>query len=47
MGGRSFSTQSFARHRRDVKEHGQVINISSVRELPSISAYCMAKGQAQ
>ena len=42
-----FSTQSFARHRRDVKGGGKVINISSVHEelpFPHFTAYCMAKG---
>ena len=42
-----FSTQTFARHRRDVKGAGKVINISSVHEelpFPHFTAYCMAKG---
>ena len=40
-------TQSFVRHRRDVKGGGKVINISSVHEelpFPHFTAYCMAKG---
>jgi len=47
MSGPFFSTQSFARHRRDVKAGGKVINISSVHEelpFPHFTAYCMAKG---
>ena len=47
MTGPFFSTQSFARHRRDVKGAGKVINISSVHEelpFPHFTAYCMAKG---
>jgi glucose 1-dehydrogenase len=47
MGGPFFSTQSFARHRRDAKGPGKVINISSVHEelpFPHFTAYCMAKG---
>jgi glucose 1-dehydrogenase len=47
MGGPFFCTQSFARHRRDVKGPGKVINVSSVHEelpFPHFTAYCMAKG---
>jgi len=47
MTGPFFSTQAFARHRRDVKGPGKVINISSVHEelpFPHFTAYCMAKG---
>jgi glucose 1-dehydrogenase len=47
MSGPFFCTQSFARHRRDVKARGKVINISSVHEelpFPHFTAYCMAKG---
>ena len=47
MSGAFFCTQSFARHRRDVKAGGKVINISSVHEelpFPHFTAYCMAKG---
>ena len=47
MSGPFFSTQTFARHRRDVKGGGKVINISSVHEelpFPHFTAYCMAKG---
>jgi len=47
MSGPFFCTQTFARHRRDVKAPGKVINISSVHEelpFPHFTAYCMAKG---
>jgi glucose 1-dehydrogenase len=47
MSGPFFCTQNFARHRRDVKGPGKVINISSVHEelpFPNFTAYCMAKG---
>ncbi|HKE21891.1 MAG TPA: glucose 1-dehydrogenase [Bryobacteraceae bacterium] len=47
MTGPFFSTQTFARHRRDVKQPGKVINISSVHEelpFPHFTAYCMSKG---
>ena len=47
MTGPFFSTQAFARHRRDQKRPGKVINISSVHEelpFPHFTAYCMAKG---
>jgi glucose 1-dehydrogenase len=47
MDGPFFATQAFARHRRDVKQPGKVINISSVHEdlpFPNFTAYCMAKG---
>ncbi len=40
-------TQAFARHRREVKAPGKVINISSVHEelpFPHFTPYCMAKG---
>src|SRR5580700_1826219 len=47
LNGPFFATQAFARHRRDVKQPGKVINISSVHEelpFPHFTAYCMAKG---
>jgi glucose 1-dehydrogenase len=47
LDGPFFCTQAFARHRRDVKQPGKVINISSVHEelpFPNFTAYCMAKG---
>jgi glucose 1-dehydrogenase len=47
LDGPFFATQAFARHRRDVKEPGKAINISSVHEelpFPHFTAYCMAKG---
>jgi glucose 1-dehydrogenase len=47
LDGPFFATQAFARHRRDVKQAGKVINISSVHEelpFPNFTAYCMAKG---
>jgi len=47
LNGPFFATQAFARHRRDVKQPGKVINISSVHEelpFPNFTAYCMAKG---
>jgi len=47
MTGPFFSTQAFARHCRDAKHHGKVINISSVHEdlpFPHFTAYCMSKG---
>jgi glucose 1-dehydrogenase len=47
MSAAFFCTQSFARHRRDAKAGGKVINISSVHEelpFPHFTAYCMAKG---
>jgi glucose 1-dehydrogenase len=47
LDGPFFATQAFARHRRDVKEPGKVINISSLHEelpFPNFTAYCMAKG---
>ncbi|MCU1232985.1 MAG: short-chain dehydrogenase/reductase [Candidatus Solibacter sp.] len=47
MSGAFFCTQSFARHRQDVKGGGRVINISSVHEelpFPHFTPYCMAKG---
>lgn len=47
LDGPFFVTQAFARHRRDVKQPGKVINISSVHEelpFPHFTAYCMAKG---
>ncbi len=47
LDGPFFATQAFARHRRDVKQPGKVINISSVHEelpFPHFTAYCMAKG---
>jgi glucose 1-dehydrogenase len=45
--GPFFSTQAFARHRRDRKAGGKVINISSVHEelpFPHFTPYCCAKG---
>lgn len=47
LDGPFFVTQAFARHRRDVKKPGKVINISSVHEdlpFPHFTPYCMAKG---
>jgi glucose 1-dehydrogenase len=47
LDGPFFATQAFARHRRDAKQPGKVINISSVHEelpFPHFTAYCMAKG---
>jgi glucose 1-dehydrogenase len=47
LNGPFFVTQAFARHRRQVKQPGKVINISSVHEelpFPNFTAYCMAKG---
>jgi glucose 1-dehydrogenase len=47
MSGPFFATQAFARHRRDVKGPGKVINNSSVHEelpFPHFTAYCMSKG---
>ena len=47
MSGPFFTSQAFARHRRDVKQPGKVINISSVHEelpFPHFTAYCMTKG---
>jgi glucose 1-dehydrogenase len=47
LDGPFFATQAFARHRRDVKQPGKVINISSVHEelpFPHFTPYCMAKG---
>jgi glucose 1-dehydrogenase len=47
LNGPFFATQAFARHRRDVKQPGKVINISSVHEelpFPNFTPYCMAKG---
>ncbi len=47
LSGPFFATQEFARHRRDVKGGGKVINISSVHEelpFPHFTPYCMAKG---
>jgi glucose 1-dehydrogenase len=45
--GPFFATQAFARHRRDVKAGGKVINNSSVHEelpFPHFTAYCASKG---
>ncbi len=45
--GAFFATQEFARHRRDVKQPGKVINISSVHEelpFPHFTPYCISKG---
>jgi glucose 1-dehydrogenase len=42
-----FLTQSFVRHRMDVKQGGKVINISSVHEdlaFPNFAPYCASKG---
>ncbi len=47
LSGPFFATQEFARHRRDAKAGGKVINISSVHEelpFPHFTSYCMAKG---
>jgi glucose 1-dehydrogenase len=47
LNGPFFATQAFARHRRDVRQPGKAINISSVHEelpFPNFTAYCMAKG---
>ena len=47
MTGCFFTTQAFARHCRDAKHGGKVINNSSVHEelpFPHFTAYCMAKG---
>ena len=47
MSGAFFTTQAFARHCRDAKHGGKVINNSSVHEelpFPHFTAYCMAKG---
>jgi glucose 1-dehydrogenase len=47
MTGPFFSTQAFARRRRDVKQPGKVVNVSSVHEelpFPHFTPYCMAKG---
>jgi glucose 1-dehydrogenase len=47
MSGPFFSAQVFARHCRDGKHPGRIINISSVHEelpFPHFTAYCMAKG---
>jgi glucose 1-dehydrogenase len=47
LDGPFFATQAFARHRRDVKQPGKAIHISSVHEelpFPHFTAYCMAKG---
>jgi glucose 1-dehydrogenase len=42
-----FLTQSFVRHRMEVKRGGKVINVSSVHEdlpFPNFSPYCASKG---
>lgn len=47
MSGPFWVTQAFARHCRDAKHPGKVINISSVHEelpFPHFTSYCMAKG---
>jgi glucose 1-dehydrogenase len=47
LNGPFFATQAFVRHRRDVKQPGKVINVSSVHEelpFPNFTPYCMAKG---
>jgi glucose 1-dehydrogenase len=47
MSGPFYATQAFARHCRDAKHPGRVINISSVHEelpFPHFTPYCMAKG---
>ncbi|HXK04641.1 MAG TPA: glucose 1-dehydrogenase [Verrucomicrobiae bacterium] len=47
LSGPFFVTQAFARHRRDRKLPGKVINNSSVHEelpFPNFAAYCAAKG---
>jgi glucose 1-dehydrogenase len=47
LAGPFFATQAFARHRRNLKSGGKVINISSVHEelpFPHFTAYCASKG---
>jgi glucose 1-dehydrogenase len=47
LGGPFFLAQSFARHLRDTRRGGAIINISSVHEalpFPHFTTYCMAKG---
>lgn len=47
MNGPFWIAQAFARHCRDAKHGGRIINISSVHEelpFPHFTAYCMAKG---
>jgi len=47
MTGAFFCAQAFARHRRDVKKPGRIINNSSVHEelpFPNFTPYCMSKG---
>ena len=47
MTGAFFIAQAFARHRRDVRQPGRIINISSVHEelpFPHFTPYCMSKG---
>ena len=47
LAGPFFATQAFARHRRNLKSGGKVINISSVHEelpFPNFTAYCASKG---
>ncbi len=45
--GPFFSSQAFARHCRDARQGGRIINISSVHEelpFPHFTPYCMSKG---
>lgn len=47
MTGPFFSAQAFARHCRDARQAGRIINVSSVHEelpFPHFAAYCMSKG---
>src|SRR6202795_232441 len=45
--GALFATQTFVRHRMEVKQPGKVINVSSVHEdlpFPHFTPYCASKG---
>src|SRR6202795_1530529 len=45
--GAFFATQTFVRHRMEVKQPGKVINVSSVHEdlpFPHFTSYCASKG---
>ena len=45
--GPFFSSQAFARHCRDARQGGRIINVSSVHEelpFPHFTAYCISKG---
>ena len=47
LSGAFFLSQAFARHCRDARHAGKIINISSVHEelpFPHFTAYCMSKG---